>query len=153
MSIRGWGYALAACLIFGAGYYLADTIRGREIAEMREASALAAQQYQAELTRRETESAGRLADAVDGKQKEIDALGAELSAMRVDIERLRRAASAGGSGVPAPGENSGNACERQVEDCKRLLVEGAELLSEGSSMVGGLSADRNAVRTALEGRK
>ena len=82
--------------------------------------------------------------------KRFQPLGSQLAGMRNDVERLRRAASAGRGGVPA---GAGSACvayQRQVSDCKRLLAEGAELLSEGGGLVGGLSADRNAVREALK---
>ena len=92
----------------------------------------------------------KLADAVDKKQAEIDALGSQLAGMRDDVERLRRAASADRGGVPAGAGSTCVSCERQVRECVLLLAEGAELLSEGGGLVGGLSADRNAVREALK---
>lgn len=145
-----WLYLAAAVVVFSAGYAFADALRTADIARLKAGYAAAAQKYQAELTKREADNAKKLADAVDKKQAEIDALGSQLAGMRDDVERLRRAASAGGGGVP-PG--AGSACvayQRQVRDCRRLLAEGAELLSEGGGLVGGLSADRNAVREALK---
>lgn len=145
-----WLYLAAAVVVFSAGYAFADALRTADIARLKAGYAAAAQKYQAELTKRETDNAKKLADAVDKKQAEIDALDSQLAGMRGDVERLRRAASAGRGGVP-PG--AGSAClsyQRQVRDCVRLLAEGAELLSEGGGLVGGLSADRNAVREALK---
>lgn len=142
-----WLYLAAAVVVFGAGYALADALRTADIERLK---ADYAQEYQAKLTKREADNAKKLADAVDKKQAEIDALGSQLAGMRDDVERLRRAASAGGSGVPAGPGSACVSCERQVADCKRLLAESAELLSEGGELVGGLSADRNAVREALK---
>lgn len=145
-----WLYLAAGVIVFGAGYAFADALRTADIQRLKADYAQAAQEYQAKLTKREADNAKKLADAVDKKQAEIDALGSQLAGMRDDVERLRRAASAGGGGVPT---GAGSACvayQRQVRECKRLLAEGAELLSEGGGLVGGLSADRNAVRKALK---
>lgn len=145
-----WLYLAAAVVVFSAGYAFADALRTADIARLKAGYAAAAQKYQAELTKRETDNAKKLADAVDKKQAEIDALGSQLAGMRDDVERLRRAASSGGGGMPPSAGSACVSCERQVADCKRLLAEGAELLSEGGGLVGGLSADRNAVREALK---
>ena len=145
-----WLYLAAAVVVFSAGYAFADALRTADIARLKAGYAAAAQKYQAELTKRETDNAKKLADAVDKKQAEIDALGSQLAGMRDDVERLRRAASSGGGGMPPSAGSACVSCERQVADCKRLLGEGAELLSEGGGLVGGLSADRNAVREALK---
>lgn len=145
-----WLYLAAGVVVFGAGYAFADALRTADIQRLKAEYAQAAQEYQAKLTKREADNAKKLADAVDKKQAEIDALGSQLAGMRDDVERLRRAASSGSGGVP-PG--AGSACvsyQRQVRECVRLLAEGAELLSEGGGLVGGLSADRNAVRKALK---
>lgn len=148
-----WLYIAAGVVVFGAGYAFADALRTADIERLKAEYAQAAQEYQAKLTKREADNAKKLADAVDKKQAEIDALGSQLAGMRDDVERLRRAASSGGGGVPPGAGSACISCERQVRDCVRLLAEGAELLSEGGGLVGGLSADRNAVRKTLEGRK
>lgn len=145
-----WLYLAACVAVFGAGYAFADALRTAEIERLKADYAQAAQEYQAKLTKREADNAKKLADAVDKKQAEIDALGSQLAGMRDDVERLRRAASSGGGGVPPGAGSACVSCERQVAGCKRLLAEGAELLSEGGELVGGLSADRNAVRKALK---
>lgn len=145
-----WLYLAAGVVVFGAGYAFADALRTAEIQRLKADYAQAAQEYQAKLTKREADNAKKLADAVDKKQAEIDALGSQLAGMRNDVERLRRAASSGSSGMPPGAGSACVSCERQVSDCKRLLAEGAELLSEGGGLVGGLSADRNAVREALK---
>lgn len=145
-----WLYIAAGVFIFGAGYAFADALRTADIQRLKAEYAQAAQEYQAKLTKREADNAKKLAEAVDKKQAEIDALDSQLAGMRDDVERLRRAASAGGGGVPPGAGSACLSCERQVADCKRLLAEGAELLSEGGGLVGGLSADRNAVRKALK---
>ena len=145
-----WLYLAAAVVVFSAGYAFADALRTADIVRLKAGYAAAAQKYQAELTKRETANAKKLADAVDKKQAEIDALGSQLAGMRNDVERLRRAASSGGGGVPPGAGSACVSCERQVRDCVRLLAEGAELLEEGGGLVGGLSADRNAVREALK---
>lgn len=145
-----WLYLAAGVVVFSAGYAFADALRTADIARLKAGYAAAAQKYQAELTKRETDNAKKLADAVDKKQAEIDALDSQLAGMRDDVERLRRAASAGRGGVPTGACSAFLSCERQVADCKRLLAESAELLSEGGGLVGGLSADRNAVRKALK---
>lgn len=145
-----WLYLAAAVAVFGAGYAFADALRTADIQRLKADYAQAAQEYQAKLTKREADNAKKLADAVDKKQAEIDALGSQLAGMRDDVERLRRAASAGRGGVPPVAGSACISCERQIRECVRLLAEGAELLSEGGGLVGGLSADRNAVRKALK---
>ena len=150
MNIRLVAYCVAAGAVFASGYFVADALRTADIARLKAGYAAAAQKYQAELTKRETANAKNLADAVDKKQAEIDALDSQLAGMRSDVERLRRAASAGRGGVPAGAGSTCVSCERQVRDCVRLLAEGAELLTEGGGLVGGLSADRNAVRESLK---
>lgn len=145
-----WLYLAAGVIVFGAGYAFADALRTAEIQRLKADYAQAAQEYQAKLTKREADNAKKLADAVDKKQAEIDALGSQLAGMRDDVERLRRAASSGSSGVPPGAGSACISCERQIRECVRLLAEGAELLEEGGGLVGGLSADRNAVREALK---
>lgn len=145
-----WLYLAAGVVVFGAGYAFADALRTADIERLKADYAKAAQEYQAKLTKREADNAKKLADAVDKKQAEIDALGSQLAGMRDDVERLRRAASAGGGGVPPGAGSACVSCQRQVRECVLLLAEGAELLSEGGGLVGGLSADRNAVREALK---
>lgn len=145
-----WLYLAAGVVVFGAGYAFADALRTADIERLKADYAQAAQEYQAKLTKREADNAKKLADAVDKKQAEIDALGSQLAGMRDDVERLRRAASAGGGGVPPGAGSACVSCQRQVRECVLLLAEGAELLSEGGGLVGGLSADRNAVREALK---
>lgn len=148
-----WLYLAAAVVVFSAGYAFADALRTADIARLKAGYAAAAQKYQAELTKRETANAKNLADAVDKKQAEIDALDSQLAGMRSDVERLRRAASAGRGGVPAGAGSTCVSCERQVAECRRLLAESAGLLEEGGRMVGGLNADRAAVREALKPRE
>lgn len=145
-----WLYIAAGVIVFGAGYAFADALRTADIQRLKADYAKAAQEYQAKLTKREADNAKKLADAVDKKQAEIDALGSQLAGMRDDVERLRRAASSGSSGVPPGAGSACISCERQIRECVRLLAEGAELLEEGGGLVGGLSADRNAVRKALK---
>lgn len=150
MNIRLVAYCVAAGAVFASGYFVADALRTADIERLKADYAQAAQEYQAKLTKREADNAKKLAEAVDKKQAEIDALGSQLAGMRDDVERLRRTASSGGGGVPPGAGSACVSCERQVAECRRLLAEGAELLSEGGGLVGGLSADRNAVREALK---
>ena len=138
--------ALAGCFLAGAFvsglYYRAD------LANVRAEYASAAEAYQNSLRAEERKNAERLAEATDAKQAEIDRLNDDLASMRGDIERLRVAASRRG-GVPADDSGSGKSCERQIGECVRLLSEGAGLLEEGSGLVGGLNADRAAVRKLM----
>lgn len=147
-----WLYLAAAVVVFGAGYAFADALRTADIERLKADYAQAAQEYQAKLTNREADNAKKLADAVDKKQAEIDVLGSQLAGMRDDVERLRGAA-AGGGRVPAGTCDSGKLCERRIAECRRLLAESAGLLEEGGRMVGGLNADRAAVREALKPRE
>lgn len=150
-----WLYLAAAVVVFSAGYAFADALRTADIARLKAGYAVAAQKYQAELTKRETDNAKKLADAVDKKQAEIDALDSQLAGMRRDVERLRGAAAgggrvpAGGGRVPAGTCDSGKLCERRIAECRRLLVESAESLEEGSRLVIRLSSDRSAVKEIL----
>lgn len=153
MSVSKFLYTVLAALIFGAGYAFADALRTADIQRLKADYAQAAQEYQAKLTKREADNAKNLADAVDKKQAEIDALGSQLAGMRDDVERLRRAASSGSGGVPPGAGSTCVSCERQVAECRRLLAESAGLLEEGGRMVGGLNADRAAVREALKPRE
>ena len=143
-----WLYLAAGVVVFSAGYAFADALRTADIARLKAGYAAAAQKYQAELTKRETDNAKKLADAVDKKQAEIDALDSQLAVMRRDVERLRGAA-AGGGRVPADTCDSGKFCERRIAECRRLLVESAESLEEGSRLVIRLSSDRSAVKEIL----
>ena len=144
-----WLYLAAGVVVFSAGYAFADALRTADIARLKAGYAAAAQKYQAELTKRETDNAKKLADAVDKKQAEIDALDSQLAGMRRDVERLRGAAAAGGGRVPAGTCDSGKLCERRIAECRRLLVESAESLEEGSRLVIRLSSDRSAVKKIL----
>ena len=143
-----WLYLAAAVVVFSAGYAFADALRTADIERLKADYAQAAQEYQAKLTKRETDNAKKLADAVDKKQAEINALDSQLAGMRRDVERLRGAA-AGGGRVPAGGRDSGKLCERRIAECRRLLVESAESLEEGSRLVIRLSSDRSAVKEIL----
>ena len=145
-----WLYVLAAVAVFGAGYAFADALRTADIEQLKADYAAAAQRYQTELTKKESDNAQKLADAVDKKQAEIDALDAQLAGMRIDVERLRDAAAAGGGRVPAGTGDSGKSCERRVEECQRLLAESAQLLEEGGRLVGRFSADRQAMKQVLK---
>ena len=144
-----WLYAVVALAIFGAGYVFADALRTADIERLKSEYAAAAQRYQAELTKKESDNARTLAEAVDRKQAEINELGSQLAGMRRDVERLR-IASAGGGRVPAGTDDSGKLCERRVAECRRLLVESADILEESGRLVGRFNADRNSVRQALK---
>ena len=144
-----WLYLAAAVVVFSAGYAFADALRTADIARLKAGYAAAAQKYQAELTKRETDNAKKLADAVDKNQAEINALDSRLAGMRRDVERLRGAA-AGGGRVPAGTCDSGKLCERRIKECQRLLSEGADILEESGRLVGRFNADRNSVRQALK---
>lgn len=144
-----WLYLAAAVVVFSAGYAFADALRTADIERLKADYAQAAQEYQAKLTKRETDNAKKLADAVDKKQAEIDALDSRLAGMRRDVERLRGAA-AGGGRVPAGTCDSGKLCERRIKECQRLLSEGADILEESGRLVGRFNADRNSVRQALK---
>ncbi|HAF65255.1 MAG: hypothetical protein EGQ76_08275 [Sutterella sp.] len=144
-----WLYALAAVSVFGAGYAFADALRTADIEQLKAEYAAAAQRYQAELTKKESDNAQKLADAVDKKQAEIDALDAQLAGMRIDVERLRDAAAAGSSRVSSDTGGSGKSCERRIAECQRLLAESAQLLEEGGRLVGRFSADRAALKGIL----
>ncbi|WP_337744758.1 hypothetical protein [Duodenibacillus massiliensis] len=144
-----WLYLAAAVVVFSAGYAFADALRTADIERLKAEYAQAAQEYQAKLTKREADNAKKLADAVDKKQAEIDALDSRLAGMRRDVERLRGAA-AGGGRVPAGTCDSGKLCERRIKECQRLLSEGADILEESGRLVGRFNADRNSVRQALK---
>ncbi len=138
--------ALAGC--FFAGAFVSGLYYRAELANVRAEYASAAEAYQDSLRAEERKNAERLAAATDAKRAEIDRLNGDLVFMRSDIERLRLAASRR-SGVPAGDSGSGKSCERQIGECVRLLSEGAGLLEEGSGLVGGLNADRAAVRKLM----
>lgn len=139
--------ALAGC--FFAGAFVSGLYYRAELANVRAEYASAAEAYQNSLRVEERKNAERLAAATDAKQAEIDRLNDDLASMRGDIERLRVAASRRG-GVSAGDPGSGKSCERQVRECVRLLSEGAGLLEEGSGLVGGLNADRKAVKKLMK---
>lgn len=139
--------ALAGC--FFAGAFVSGLYYRAELADVKAEYASAAEAYQNELRAKERKNAERLAAATDAKQAEIDRLNDDLVSMLGDIERLRVAASRRG-GVSAGDPGSGKSCERQVRECVRLLSEGAGLLEEGSGLVGGLNADRKAVKKLMK---
>lgn len=138
--------ALAGC--FFAGAFVSGLYYRAELADVKAEYASAAEAYQNELRAKERKNAERLAAATDAKQAEIDRLNGDLVSMRGNIERLRLAVSRRG-GVPADDPGTGKSCQRQVRECVRLLSEGAGLLEEGSGLVGGLNADRAAVRKLM----
>lgn len=139
--------ALAGC--FFAGAFVSGLYYRAELADVKAEYASAAEAYQNELRAKERKNAEQLAAATDAKQTEIDRLNGDLVSMRGDIERLRLAASRR-SGVPTDNSGSGKSCERQVRECVRLLGEGAGILEEGCGLVGGLNADRKAVRQLMK---
>lgn len=139
--------ALAGC--FFAGAFVSGLYYRAELADVKAEYASAAEAYQNELRAKERKNAEQLAAATDAKQTEIDRLNDTLSSVRGDVERLRLAASRR-SGVPTDDSGSGKSCERQVRECVRLLGEGAGILEEGCGLVGGLNADRKAVRQLMK---
>ena len=68
-----WLYVVAALAVFWTGYGVADALRTADIERLKSDYAAAAQRYQAELTKKESDNARVLAAAVDRKQAENQA--------------------------------------------------------------------------------
>lgn len=148
MSASKFLYTVLAALIFGAGYAFADALRTADIERLKADYAQAAQEYQAKLTKREADNAKKLADAVDKKQAEIDALGSQLAGMRSDVERLRRAASSGSGGCPpapvVPASLVSDKSQNVAGFLQRVqaFLKKAAAWSEGSTPTGRPSGKR-----------
>ncbi len=108
-------------------------------------------QWQSEKLKTAQETIKQMDELQRQKEDALNELakqGVVLDALNTDnrdlLERLRIANKSGVS------VNTSSACQRQLKECRGLVEQGAELVTECGSMVGKLSNERNAVRKMIE---
>lgn len=141
------GAALAAVVIFVAGYQYAASIYKAEIAQLREEYALATKELTDDYRAKEQEQAKKLAEAWD----ELENARAESVDLRADVERVRNEADRYLSRLSsADRKSSSSSYQTQVFTCTRLLKESAELLEEGGRMAQEFAIGGETVVRLLE---
>ena len=139
--LKGFGFALAALLLFGAGYKYAAAIYKEEIAQIRAEHALATKELTDEYRKKERSQAQQLADAWD----QLERSRAESVDLRADVERVRELANGYRAELSRAGTDSCDAIRERLAGCTKLLEEGAELSSEGARLSERVAAKKDAV--------
>lgn len=135
------GLAVAAALIFGAGYKYASAIYKEEIAQIRAEHALATKELTDEYRAKEQSQAQQLADAWD----QLERARAESVDLRSDVERVRELADNYRARLSAASTDSCSAERERLGKCVGLLREGAELSGEGAELSGRIAARKDAL--------
>ena len=139
--VKGVGFAIAAALIFGAGYKYASAIYREEIAQIRAEHALATKELTDEYRAKEQSQAQQLADAWD----QLERARAESVDLRSDVERVRELADSYRAKLSGAGADSCDAIRERLAGCTKLLEEGAKLSSEGARLSERVAAKKDAV--------
>lgn len=135
------GLAVAAALIFGAGYKYASAIYKEEIAQIRAEHALATKELTDEYRAKEQSQAQQLADAWD----QLEWARAESVDLRSDVERVRELANSYRAKLSRANTSACKHFEVRLGRCAELLREGAGLSVEGAELSGRISAEKDAV--------
>ena len=135
------GLAVAAALIFGAGYKYASAIYKEEIAQIRAEHALATKELTDEYRAKEQSQAQQLADAWD----QLERARAESVDLRSDVERVRVEADHYRAELSRANSDSCTPFRKRLARCTDLLAEGASLSSEGAGLAERVAARKDAV--------
>lgn len=139
--VKGIGFAIAAAVIFGAGYKYASAIYKEEIAQIRAEHALAAKELTDEYRAKEQSQAQQLAEAWD----QLERARAESVDLRADVNRVRELADRYRTKLSRAGTDPCDAIRERLAGCTKLLEEGAELSSEGARLSERVAAKKDAV--------
>ena len=139
--VKGIGFAIAAAVIFGAGYKYASAIYKEEIAQIRAEHALAAKELTDEYRAKEQSQAQQLAEAWD----QLERARAESVDLRADVNRVRELADRYRTKLSRAGADSSEPIRERLSRCQELLVEGSELSAEGAELSARVSAKKDAV--------
>ena len=127
--------ALAVCIFFMGyreGFDACQRANERAVAAARE-------KIQAEARAKDEKNAETVSNLIQ-KMQSLEARNRSLSSTASRLSERLRASGMSGSG-PAPG----GTCAVRLAECRRLLGEGLELLSEGSGLAERISARKDAV--------
>lgn len=135
------GAALAAVVIFVAGYQYAASIYKAEIAQLREEYALATKELTDDYRAKEQSQAKQLADAWD----QLERARAESVDLRDDVERVRKLADSYRAKLSGAGADSCAPVRERLASCVGLLEEGSSLSEEGASLSQRVSGKQEAL--------
>lgn len=135
------GAALAAVVIFVAGYQYAASIYKAEIAQLREEYALATKELTDDYRAKEQSQAKQLADAWD----QLERARAESVSLRGDVNRVRKLADNHRARLSAASPDSCDVIRERLASCTELLSEGAGLSAEGADLAERVAARKDAV--------
>lgn len=137
------GAALAAVVIFVAGYQYAASIYKAEIAQLREEYALATKELTDDYRAKEQSQAKQLADAWD----QLERARAESVDLRDDVDRVRKLADSYRAKLSGAGADSCAPVRERLAGCTKLLEEGAKLSAEGAELAQRIAEKKDALST------
>lgn len=135
------GAALAAVVIFVAGYQYAASIYKAEIAQLREEYALATKELTDDYRAKEQSQAKQLADAWD----QLERARAESVDLRADVDRVRDEADRYRAELSRANPDSCTPIRKRLARCVGLLEEGSSLSEEGASLSQRVSGKQEAL--------
>lgn len=135
------GLAVAAALIFGAGYKYAAALYESDIASINEAHAIALAQKESEYRANERKQILAYTEAID----ELEKSRSDARSMRDSLERVRVEADRYRAKLSRANTSACKHFEERLSRCADLLSEGAELATEGTELSGRISAEKDAV--------
>lgn len=144
IGIAGGSYLL--------GYKHAAAKGQAEIGALREDYAHKQQETEAAARAQEQEWQTRLTEAINERDQKNQVLSARNDELAASIERMRVTVTAQSSSrrMSAASGAACKTCAVQLASCKRFLLEGAELLREGSALAGDIAADKDAITKVKE---
>ena len=137
--------ALSAVVSFLVGWNIAtDVGEARMLAyKERQAEIITATQEQYAKEREDAEA--RYAAAITERDNRINSLAYTVRNLDSNLNRMRELAANGTNAMPKEGTDSCQSVRIELNRCKRLLIEGAELLRDGAGLLGKQSADHRAL--------
>ena len=124
-----------------AGYTLAASQYGEDIAALREDYATRAQALEAKYRENERSYAQSLVDAWEARDKAL----ARVDDLGADLERVRKQAADARSRLSATGAGTCDAEREQLARCANLVERGAELVRRGVELSERTAIDKDAV--------
>ena len=135
------GAVLTAIAIFASGYKYASALYEADIAEMREAHALALAEKEKTYRANERKQIEAYAEAVD----QLEESRSNARGMGVELERVRQLADRYKSRLSQASANPCKHFSERLSRCADLLSEGAGLATEGAELSGRISAEKDFV--------
>lgn len=131
----------ANAVIFYCGYGVAANKYKAEIAEIREAQAMALAEKEKTYRANERKQIEAYAEAID----QLEESRSNARGLRDSLERVRVEADRYRAKLSRANTSACKHFEERLSRCADLLSEGAELATEGTELSGRISAEKDAV--------